>query len=228
MDHMVQLKKFTFNIHSTIELDNQIDLPSNDNIQNTFKNFEHNQIISCIDYFSEVVEGQCHIYSYPYQLKKYDKITNNFPGGLFECVREISLFDERPFEHEFFLHIAQSFPLMEKLTLVNRKPQKNKQSRKSKDDDQDFSIVKYPHLNDLNLYEVHDDYIEQFLMDSKTYLPYHVELVTDHRLLENVTHNFKRDTTRINCSKINYVYSDTISSLPKHIKDYFFNTRPII
>jgi hypothetical protein len=119
INHMTQLKKFTFNIHSTIRLDNQIDLPSNENIQNTFRDFKHNQIVSCVDYFSETVKGQCRIYSYPYTWKEYNNITNNFPGGLFECVRKISLFDERPFEHEFFLRIAQSFPLMKKLTLVN-------------------------------------------------------------------------------------------------------------
>jgi hypothetical protein len=58
--------------------------------------------------------NQCHIYSYPYEWKCYKNITNNFPGGLFKCVYEVSLFDERPFEHEFFLQIAQSFPFMKK------------------------------------------------------------------------------------------------------------------
>ncbi|CAF3531025.1 unnamed protein product [Rotaria socialis] len=219
---MVQLKKFASNIHSSIDLKDQIDLPSNENIQNTFRNFKHNRIVSCTDYFSMARVGQCHIYSYPYQLKMYEQITNSFPGGLFECVRAVSLFDERPFEHAFFLRIAQSFPLMEKLKLVNLKPQNNKQCRKPEHDDRDCSIVKYPHLNDLDLFEVHDDYIEQFLMDTKTCLPYRVVLVTNHQLLENVTHNFKSDTTRINCSKIYYLYSDTICSLPEHVKDYFF------
>jgi len=220
INHMIQLKEFIFNIRSIIHLDNQIDLPSKEIIQNTFRNLKYNQIISSVDYFSERAEGQCHIYSYPYTSKEYNNITNNFPGGLFECVREISLFDECPFEHDFFLQIAQSFPLMEKLTLVNYKPQKNKQS---KDDHQHLSIIKYPHLNELDLFEVHDDYIEQFLFHSKTCLSYNVILITDHELLEKVTHNFKRDATRFNCSKVNYLYSSTVSSLPKHFKDYFFH-----
>jgi len=41
-----------------------------------------------------------------YSLTYYDNITNNFPGGLFKYVVEISLYDERPFEHEFFLRIS--------------------------------------------------------------------------------------------------------------------------
>ncbi|CAF3630961.1 unnamed protein product [Rotaria socialis] len=192
IDHMVQLKKFAFNIHSSIDLKDQIDLPSNENIQSTFRNFF------------------------------------NGKSGLFECVCAVSLFDERPFAHAFFLRIAQSFPLMKKLKLVNLKPQNNKQCRKPEHDDRDCSIVKYPHLNNLDLFEVHANYIEQFLMDTKTCLPYRVVLVTNHQLLENVTHNFKSDTTRINCSKIYYLYSDTVCSLPEHVKDYFFNTGPIM
>ncbi|CAF2954961.1 unnamed protein product [Rotaria sp. Silwood2] len=220
IDHMVQLKKFTFNIHSTITLNNQINLPSNENIQNSFKDFKHNQIICCVNYFSEKLEGLCRIYSCPYISKVCKNITNSFSGGLFECVREISLFDEQPFEHEFFLRIAQSFPLMKKLTLVNRKAQKNK----SKDDHQDLTIAKYSHLKDIDLYEAHEDYIEQFLLNTKTWLLYNVELVTNHQLLEKVTHNFRRDATSINCSKIDYLYDNTICSLPKHFNKYFFHT----
>ncbi|CAF1559615.1 unnamed protein product, partial [Rotaria sp. Silwood1] len=168
-------------------------------------------------------EGQCLIYSYPYTLKEYNNIANNFSGGLFECVREISLFDEQPFEHEFFLLIAESFPLIQKLTLNNLKPQKNKQCPKSKDDKQDFSIIKYPHLTYLNLNEIHEDYIEQFLDDTKTYLPNNMDLATDYELLKKATHNFKRNTTRINCLKINYLYSSTLYSLSKHLKHYFLH-----
>jgi hypothetical protein len=87
INHMTQLKKFTFNIHSSISLHNQIDLRSNVNIQNTFRNFQYSQVISCVDYFSKAaVVGQCHIYSHPYTLKYYNNITNNFPGGIFEYV----------------------------------------------------------------------------------------------------------------------------------------------
>ncbi|CAF4124145.1 unnamed protein product, partial [Rotaria sordida] len=53
--------------------------------------------------------NQCHIYSYPYQWKCYNKITNNFPDGLFKCVYQVSLFDEHSFQHEFFFQIQKSF-----------------------------------------------------------------------------------------------------------------------
>ncbi len=93
-----------------IHLSNQIDLPSNEDIQRTFRD---NRIISYVDYFPKTRIGRCHVYSYPYKWKDYNNITNSFPGGLFKYVRKISLSDERPFEHEFFLRISQSFPLLE-------------------------------------------------------------------------------------------------------------------
>ncbi|CAF1576800.1 unnamed protein product [Rotaria magnacalcarata] len=74
--------------------------------------------------FIDHKEGQCHTYSYLSQAKYYEYITNNFPGGLFKYVREVSLYDERPFEHEFLVKIAKSFPFMERLTVYNDKPQK--------------------------------------------------------------------------------------------------------
>ncbi|CAF4778917.1 unnamed protein product, partial [Rotaria sp. Silwood2] len=93
LNHMQKLNQFTFNIRSTIRLHNKISLLlSNEDIQNTFNDFQNNKIISCVDYFSEMERGQCHIYSYPYQLIYYHQITNNFSGGIFKYVREISLF----------------------------------------------------------------------------------------------------------------------------------------
>ena len=195
INHMTKLNKFTFNIRSIIRLNNQINLPSNEDIQNTFRNFKNNQIISNVDYFSKANLFHCHIYSYPYTWTYYDNITNNFPGGLFKCVREISLLDERPFEHEFFLQIAQSFPFIEKLSLHNREPQKN--------DNQQWSIIEYPHLIELDLVRIHENYVEQFLNNTKTCLLNNVYLHVDYDSLQKVTHNFTRDATRINCSKIN-------------------------
>jgi hypothetical protein len=46
---------------------------------------------------------------------------NHFFGGLFKQVTTISLFGERPFEHEFFVRIAESFSSSEKLCLVEEK-----------------------------------------------------------------------------------------------------------
>jgi hypothetical protein len=62
------------------------------------------------------------------------------------------------------------------------------------------------HLTALSLIEAHEDYHEEFLLDIKTCLPTGVSLRINYRLLAKVTHNFERDATRINCSKINYLF----------------------
>ncbi|CAF1408516.1 unnamed protein product [Rotaria sordida] len=157
-------------------------LPSNEDIQNTFKDFKDNQIISCIVYFEKRKRSRCHIYSYPYQLKHYDNITNNFRDGLFKYVCEVSLYDEHPFEHEFFLRVTQSFPLLETLTVINEQRQNNKRFRKSENENEDLLIVKYLHLIQLNLREAHKDYHEQFLFDTKTCVPNDVHIRMNYRL----------------------------------------------
>ncbi|CAF1509322.1 unnamed protein product [Rotaria sordida] len=193
-------------ICSFIHLNNKINLPSNKDIQYSFKDFNYNQIISCVNYFRETQCGECHIYSYPYTLRHYYYIRNNFPGGLFKCVRQVSLYDEHPFEHEFFLRIQKSFPLIEKLTLYNKKRQNNKQYRKSKENIEHLSIVEYPYLTNLTLYNTHYDYIEEFLLDTKTCLTNGVYLSLNYKSLKKVTRNFKRNATRINSNKVNRLY----------------------
>ncbi|CAF5170267.1 unnamed protein product [Rotaria sp. Silwood1] len=99
----------------------------------------------------------------------------------------MSLFDEHPFEHEFFLRIVQSFPFIEGLSLANRKPQNGKQSYKSNSDNRNLPLIEYFFLNELYISNVHDDYIEQFLFDTKTYLQNNVILYVDYESLQRVT-----------------------------------------
>ena len=222
INHMPRLNEFTFNIRVFNHIYNRINLPSNEDIQYTFKDFTNNRIISCVDLFQEQKYRYCHIYSYPYRMECYDNISNNFPGGLFKYVHTVSLYDEYPFEREFFLQIAQSFPLMEKLTVINAKPQKNKLYRKSNNDNQDLSIIKYPHLTILLLRKAHDDYVEQFLVDTEMSLR---SLFVDYEAMKRVTENFTRNTTRINCAKLRSIYLLGAKKITKHIKDYFPQTK---
>ncbi|CAF3742844.1 unnamed protein product, partial [Rotaria socialis] len=190
ISHLLQLNKFVFNIQSRLPLNDQAYLSSNEHCQRSFNGFKNNKIISCVDYFPDRKEGHCHIYSYPYPAKYYEYITNNFQDGLFKYVREVSLYDERPFEHEFFIKIAKSFPFMEKLTVYNNKPQMNKFDERSKDDNRHLSVIQYPYLRLLDLFDAHDDYAEQFLLEFKTCLPIKLDLHVYFSTLRRVTHNF--------------------------------------
>lgn len=208
INYMPKLNKFMFNIGSKISLENQINLSSNEDIQRTFTNLKDNKIISSIDYFPLAKYCRCRVYSHPYIWRDYKNITNNFSVGLCKYVREVLLFDERPFEREFLLRISQSFPFLKKITVVNN----NQQCRKSdhNNSNNNLSIIQYPDFTELDLFEAHEYYVEQFLIDTKTRLPDNVYVYVHHEILKKVTHNFKRDETRINSSKIHYYYSSKI------------------
>ncbi|CAF3914734.1 unnamed protein product [Rotaria sp. Silwood1] len=223
-NRMSRLNQFKFYIRSFMLICNQVNLPSTEDIQRTFIDFpnNNNNIISYVDYFSEAKESQCHIYSYPSFMPYYGNITNNFPGGLFKYVRVVSLFDEHPFEHEFFLQIQESFPFMEQLSMANYKSQNHKQSYESNNDNRNLSLIEYSFLGELVILNAHDDYIEQFLCNTKTHLQNNVLLHIKYESLQRVTHNFTREDTRINCAKINELklYRKTTCS-NSSLQEYF-------
>jgi hypothetical protein len=131
-------------------------------------------------------------------MRYFDNAINLFPNELFQCVREVSLFDQCPFEHQFFIRIAQSFPLLQKLTLTNKTPQKQKSINNNKH----LPIIEYLHLIQLDFSYVHDDYIEQFLLDTKTFLPTNIPFWGEYKDVKRVTQNLTLDTMRLNCSWI--------------------------
>jgi hypothetical protein len=229
ISHMSLLNKFTFNIYSDTEFYNQTNTPSNECIQQTFQDFPNKQIISCVDYFPEIRRSRCHFYSYPYssKLRIYKNISNNFPDGIFRKVRRVSLYDERPFEHEFFFRISQSFPSMENLSIFNRKPQKQKQFRRSPNQNQHLSIIKYDQLVELELRCAHKDYYRQFLFDDRSCLPEKISVYMDYRLAKKVTHNFTSKAARNNCAKIIFTAFVTNSKFPDRIKDYLPRARDL-
>ncbi|CAF3428643.1 unnamed protein product [Rotaria socialis] len=136
--HLSRVNSFVFNIKSCNSRYNEIDLSRNEDIQQSFQDFKYNRIISCVDHFQGSSYDQC---------------------GLFKCVYAVSLFDKRPFEHDFSLQIFQLFPFMKNLTINRRKAQTNERRRKSKNDDENVSIVNYYNLTELQFFQAHEDYL---------------------------------------------------------------------
>ncbi|CAM4904474.1 unnamed protein product [Rotaria socialis] len=215
--HMPNLNEFTFNIRSSILINDQIHLLSNEDIQRTLTSLSDHQVISCVDYFPSNKTGQCHFYTYPHTRQYYDNITNNFPGGLLKHVRIATLFDERPFEHTFFMQIAQAFPFLNELIVSNCKAQ----NQKLNDDSESFAIIKYSHLTILRLINIHDDYAEEFLLDIKTCFSNFIFLVMDYDKLQRITRNFTRDATRVNCTKVDRFFTAKQSNRSKDFHVYF-------
>ena len=168
--HTPQLKDFVFDIRSIMPLDlDPVNLPSDEDVRCTLTDLTQHPVISYVDCFLHEGEGHCHLYTCPYSLIEYKYVSNNFPRELFGNVRYVELFHERPFEHSFFLHLNQSFPSMTTLTVTNRGPQIGKQHRQSSNENDPVSIIKYRSLRRIHLVRVHDDYVEQFLFETKTF-----------------------------------------------------------
>lgn len=221
INHMPKLNKFVFSIDQNLFLDNSNNLPSNQDIQCTLKSLEGYHIVSCVDYFPSEKIAHCHMYTYPCEMRYYYRLTNSFPGGLFKFVNEVVLFDERPFAFEFFLLIAQAFPFLQRLNIENQSAQKCKRSKKSKFVDGHSSMIKFPHMTYLNLSMAHIDYVEQFLDHKKTCLSNYIKLFVDYHCLQRVTHNFTRDTIRVNCAKVKILFFCGKSNIPTHFNTYF-------
>ncbi|CAF3283269.1 unnamed protein product [Rotaria socialis] len=221
VNNMSRLNQFTFDIHSLMNINNYMILPSNGDIRNTFKDFQYTQVICYMDHFLDRKESRCHAYTYPSQMSHFEFISNQFPGGYYPYVRIVLLYDEHPFEHEFFLRIAQSFPFIEKLVLCNQKPQQHKQSYKLLTDNDHLSIVEYSHLVELDIEWAHDDYVEEFLCDRKAFFRKNIRLLVVGEALLRVTKNFTRKDTRMNCTKVeNLVPWNEWKSL-KSFQEYF-------
>ncbi|CAF1512487.1 unnamed protein product [Adineta ricciae] len=153
--------------------------------------------------------------NYPLQ----QDIQSTFQGGSYPFVRIVSLYDERPFEHDFFLRISLAFPLMNRLTVTNQCSQKRKQSM---DINENLEIIRYDHLLELDIGRCHDDYTEQFLLHTKTFLHDSISLIVDAESLERVTQNFTRNQTRTNCEKVNEIFFyGTKKYSIESLRDYF-------
>jgi hypothetical protein len=235
VNHMSRLNQFTFDIRSIMNINNGI-LQSKDiqeafkdiqkkfkDIQKTFKDFQYTQAICYMDQFLHRRECQCHVHTYPSRMLYYRYISNQFPGGYYPYVRVVSLYDEYPFEHEFFLQMVQSFPFIQKLVLTNYKPQRQHKpySNKSMNSNCQLSIVEYSHLIELNIERVYDDYIEEFLCHTKTCFRQNISLHIEGDALLRVTKHFTRKDTRMNCTKVDNLFRGGKWRSSKSFQEYF-------
>jgi hypothetical protein len=225
---MTRLNKFTFNIYTNIDKKSVgIDFSSNEDIQCSFRRKEYRSVASHIEIFTGENHRKCHNYSFPYefksrchidslpyQFKTYHFLNNSFQGGIFVNVQFLLMTDFCPFEHNFFKVISQSFPLLKKMDIMNKEPQKDKQKS--------LSLMKFSSLIYLNLQGAHADYAEQFLIDKYCHLPCLLNLNIDYESLVLVTNNFTNEATRLTCSKLTSLRINEPFVPPKSFINIFF------
>ncbi|CAF0930975.1 unnamed protein product [Adineta steineri] len=131
-----------------------------------------------------------------------------------------TLIDDRvyPFTYEFFLRIAHAFPLITELTVLNNRVYNNTDENIN----QIKSIVEFHHLTFLTIHFQQDIYVEQFLVDTNTYLPNLINLTISYDNLATVTNNFTRHSTRHNCSKVE-ILKFTTCPITVHSKEFYLH-----
>jgi hypothetical protein len=212
--HMPRLKKFIFSIHTYItNYDTRIDLPSNNDIRNTFIERGYQQVDSFAHDKLTNNRANCHVYSLPYPFKDFVYMTSSFRGGQFNKVKHLAMCDRNPFEHDFFKIISRDFPFLQILSITNVESQRNKQPSST--------LITFNHLWSLSLQYVHIDYAVQFLSNRNIHVPRLTNISIRYETLSTVTNNFTNDATRLTCSKIEYLHTYGLFVRPENFHLYF-------
>lgn len=213
-----KLKNFTSFIQSYVPLSpDQLTSSFREQVEQSSFRSPEKQMVFYGDYFPEARKIQYHFYTSTSLNKSCNGLSNRFPGDRFNHVRRVSLYDEKPFEHEFFLRIHQSFPLLEELSMKNSKAQQHCQ----KADQTTSAPITYTSLDCLTLRDVHDDYLEEFLLQTKTIFHRQLTLWTNHESLKRVTNNFTIDQLRMNTKKVIKLFLYGIVEFSVCLEEYF-------
>jgi hypothetical protein len=200
--HLSKLKTFVFYICTNISANHPLISLSKDDIQRTFSNVKFGQIGCIMNYMKESVI-RYHVFSLPFIFDHIEFIGNNFTNTIFKNITCLSVFDGIPFQHEFFVRLTRCFPLLNTLIIANLKAQSTDSAKSEHDNtNRSFEVVQYLHLTSLVLADVHIDYAEQMLNESKTRLPCLTDLCIRYDQLKTVTNNFTREATRLNCINV--------------------------
>lgn len=111
--------------------------------------------------------------------------------------------------------------MIKKLTIDNIHSQK----QKSNNNDQDLHVIEYSYRAQLYLLEIHDDYLEQFLLHSKSLFSKQISVSVHYNALQRVINQFTRDQTRINSAQIKHFFVPGRHQLSKEFRDYFPNLK---
>ncbi|CAF4491364.1 unnamed protein product [Rotaria socialis] len=213
--HMPQLHTFKFYISTETNAIYSNLRFSNDDIQQTFINMKYGQTACIMDYYG-ACGTLCHVYSLPFTFTHLHKITTHFPFIVFDTVTNLFVYDIFPFEHEFFMRINQTFPLLKCFTIEN-----DRREHWNYDDNPSYSIIESTHLTSLEITHAGQYYVEQFLVKTNTLLPRLTRLKVEYNDLKTIATNFTREETRHNCSKVKQLIVEELIVFSKYVYQYF-------
>ncbi len=212
--YMSKLKKFTFDIKTKVRNQNvNIKLPLNEEIQHSFVGRVYQQVFSYVNTNSSKRQGECHIYSLPYDFEYFFNVDNSFQGGTFKKVRQLQMKDTVPFKYELFQRISQDFPFLKYLYITNGRAMKNKSYVST--------LITFHFLTFLHLDGAHDDYVVLFLLEEYAHLPRLSHLSIDRESLKKITKNFTIGSMYFNFSKLITLDVGESFVRPKNFHVYF-------
>ncbi|CAF3294240.1 unnamed protein product [Rotaria socialis] len=165
--YMPQLHSFSFYINTSIDTRDLSYNVSRENIRQTLVNSGQQNATSIICNLT-TYEIACSIFSLPFAFDYLEDVGNIFPNIVFSYVTCLLVQDCDAFRYEFFVRIAQSFPLLKYLRIFNIESRLPVDPLTlSSDHSQSYTMVEYLHLTSLDVGYSHKDYLEQFLNETK-------------------------------------------------------------
>jgi hypothetical protein len=119
---MPYLHSFTFYIGTYDDTADLFRYVPRQNIQHIATNTGHQCMANIVNYISNR-QAVCSIFSLPFVFDHLHDIGNIFADVVFKYVTYLLLQDVVPFNHEFFLQIARSFPFLDHLRIINLQSQ---------------------------------------------------------------------------------------------------------
>jgi hypothetical protein len=212
LQYMPHLRQFNYHIRSILK--NALNITI-DQILQTF--LKYKQPFDCVlDHFNNKY-SQCQIYSLPFIGNRLDFISNRFPlvdiNKTFANVTILLLFDDvKPFESIFFERLARALPRLRIPEIINEIKQQEKTTTIK-------TNIDFAHLSVLILYDIHMDYVQQFLCQIN--LPSLIELAVNRDILFRIIDQ-NQQQARDNCSRAGTILtSEPCFQLINHIRKFF-------
>ncbi|CAF2141277.1 unnamed protein product [Rotaria magnacalcarata] len=197
--NLSRLHSFNFYLSTENNRNDLVRYLSNNNVKQNYMNTGYQEVSTIVSF--SVNTARHHIFTLPFEFIKFLGIGNIFPNIVFKNVIELYVHDVVPFEHEFFLRIAQAFPMLKRFC-ISHLSRHSHNSKKSTDNIQSHQIVEYPHLTFLDITRVDNNYVEHLLNETKTHLPSLTELHVRYEDLRVATEDFTKELTRRNCANV--------------------------
>ena len=194
-------------------------IPSNADVQRSFEENGLGPVESFVECYPVHDRGYYQVYSLPFGFDLFQYVSSGYNRRHdFSRVTKLMIYGYASFEHEHFMNIAEDFPRLVELGICNSSPQKLKNQQRTIDV---VPVITFPRLKQLILRSSHIDFLEQFLVDRITRLPFlqHLEVCFDDLL--TITDNFTNDASRLNCSQVNRFMSYESVARPASFFAYF-------